>query len=74
MPYGKAIVVAPLTNAGAPLATALIALVVMQVLPGPWKLFGIALALVAAVLLSLAEAGADGADVAAASAAKAETR
>lgn len=72
--YGKAIVVSPLTNAGAPLATALIALVVMQVLPGPWKLFGIALALVAAVLLSLAEAGAEDPQIAAASAAKAGTR
>lgn len=61
--HGKAIVVAPLTNAGAPLMTALIALLVMQVLPGPWKLFGIALALVAAVLLSLAEAGAEGTEV-----------
>ncbi|HWJ05139.1 MAG TPA: DMT family transporter [Steroidobacteraceae bacterium] len=72
--HGKAIVVAPLTNAGAPLATALIALLVMQVLPGPWKLFGIALALVAAVLLSLAEAGADAADVTAKPLAEAGTR
>lgn len=57
--YGKAIVVAPLTNAGAPLMTALIALLVTHVLPGPLKLFGIALALVAAVMLALAEAGAE---------------
>lgn len=72
--HGKAIVVAPLTNAGAPLATALIALLVMQVLPGPWKLFGIALALVAAVLLSLAEAGAEGADATAKPLVEAGTR
>jgi drug/metabolite transporter (DMT)-like permease len=72
--HGKAIVVAPLTNAGAPLMTALIALLVMQVMPGPWKLFGIALALVAAVLLSLAEAGAEGTEVAVNSAAQAGTR
>ncbi len=57
--HGKAMVVAPLTNAGAPLMTALIALLVTHVLPGPLKAFGIALALVAAVLLSLAEAGGD---------------
>jgi uncharacterized membrane protein len=55
--YGKAMVVAPLTNAGAPLMTALIALAVTQVMPGPWKLLGIGLAIVAALLLSLAEAG-----------------
>lgn len=57
--YGKAMVVAPLTNAGAPMMTALIALVMTGMLPGPLKLLGIVLALAAAVLLSLADEGAD---------------
>jgi uncharacterized membrane protein len=57
--YGKAIVVAPLTNAGAPMLTALIALALTGALPGPFKMLGIGLALVAAVLLSLADEGAD---------------
>lgn len=51
--YGKAIVVSPLINAGAPLLTALIALGVAGTLPGPYKLAGVALALVGALLLSL---------------------
>jgi drug/metabolite transporter (DMT)-like permease len=51
--YGKAIVVSPLVNAGAPLLTALIALAVAGSLPGPYKIAGIALALSGALLLSL---------------------
>jgi drug/metabolite transporter (DMT)-like permease len=51
--YGKAIVVSPLVNAGAPLLTSLIALAVAGSLPGPYKLAGIALALGGALLLSL---------------------
>lgn len=51
--YGKAIVVSPLVNAGAPLLTSLIALGVAGSLPGPFKLAGIALALAGALLLSL---------------------
>ena len=51
--YGKAMVVAPLTNAGAPLATAAISLAVLGAVPGPLKLLGIALAAVAALLLAL---------------------
>jgi drug/metabolite transporter (DMT)-like permease len=51
--YGKAIVVSPLINAGAPLLTALIALAVAGALPGPYKLAGVALALAGALLLSL---------------------
>ena len=51
--YGKAIVVAPLVNAGAPLLTSLIALAVAGSLPGPFKVAGIALALAGALLLSL---------------------
>jgi drug/metabolite transporter (DMT)-like permease len=51
--YGKAIVVSPLVNAGAPLLTSLIALAIVGSLPGPYKLAGIALALAGALLLSL---------------------
>ena len=51
--YGKAIVVAPLTNAGAPLITAVIALAVLGIMPQPLKLTGIALAFVAAALLAI---------------------
>ena len=51
--YGKAIVVAPLTNAGAPLITAVIALAVLGIMPQPLKLTGIVLAFVAAALLAI---------------------
>jgi drug/metabolite transporter (DMT)-like permease len=51
--YGKAIVVSPLVNAGAPLLTALIALAIAGSLPGPYKLAGVFLALAGALLLSL---------------------
>lgn len=51
--YGKAIVVSPLTNAGAPLITALLALALLGVVPAPLKIAGIALAFVAAALLAI---------------------
>lgn len=51
--YGKAIIVSPLVNAGAPLLTAILALVIAGVMPGPFKMAGIALALIAALLLAL---------------------
>ena len=51
--YGKAIVVAPLTNAGAPLVTAVLALLFASVVPGALKMVGLALALVASLLLVL---------------------
>jgi drug/metabolite transporter (DMT)-like permease len=51
--YGKAIVVAPLTNAGAPLITALLALAFAGAVPGPLKIVGLALALIASLLLVL---------------------
>jgi uncharacterized membrane protein len=51
--YGQAIVVSPLTNAGAPLMTALISLVVLGTVAGGLRLVGLALACIAAVLLSL---------------------
>ncbi|MEW6703255.1 MAG: EamA family transporter [Pseudomonadota bacterium] len=50
---GKAIVVSPLVNAGAPLLTAVIAMAMAGTLPAPTKLGAIALALVAALLLAL---------------------
>jgi drug/metabolite transporter (DMT)-like permease len=51
--YGKAIIVSPLVNAGAPLLTAIISLALAGVMPGPFRLAGIALALIAALLLAL---------------------
>lgn len=51
--HGKAIVVAPLTNAGAPLVTAVLALIFASVVPGPLKMAGLVLALVASLLLVL---------------------
>jgi drug/metabolite transporter (DMT)-like permease len=51
--YGKAIVVAPLTNAGGPLVTAVISLLVAGVVPGQLKMIGLALAVIASALLAL---------------------
>ena len=51
--HGKAMVVAPLTNAGAPLVTAVLALIFAGVMPGSLKIVGLAMALVASVLLVL---------------------
>ena len=51
--YGKALVVSPLTNAGAPLITALIALLLLGIVPQPLKLAGIVLAFAAAALLAI---------------------
>ena len=51
--YGKAIVVSPLINAGAPLLTTAISLAMAGSLPGPYKLAAAAFALTGAVLLSL---------------------
>jgi drug/metabolite transporter (DMT)-like permease len=50
---GKAIIVSPLVNAGAPLLTAVISLAITGVAPGPLKITGIALALAAALLLAV---------------------
>jgi uncharacterized membrane protein len=55
--YGKAIVVSPLINAGAPLMTAMISLVALGVLPGPTKLLALVLACTAALLLALTPDG-----------------
>ena len=51
--HGKAMVVAPLTNAGAPLVTAVLALAFAGAEPGPLKIVGLVLALVASLLLVL---------------------
>jgi uncharacterized membrane protein len=51
--YGRAIVVSPLTNAGAPLITAVIALALLGIVPQPLKLLGIGLAFAAAALLAV---------------------
>ena len=50
--YGKAIIVSPLVNAGAPLLTAVLSLMLAGAMPGPYKIAGIALALTAAMLLA----------------------
>lgn len=51
--YGKAIVVSPLTNAGAPLITALLSILLLGSVPTATKLAGVALALLAAVFLAI---------------------
>jgi uncharacterized membrane protein len=51
--YGKALVVSPLCNAGAPLITALLSLALLGLVPPPIRLVGIALAFVAATLLAI---------------------
>jgi uncharacterized membrane protein len=51
--YGKAIVVSPLTNAGAPLITALLSILLLGTVPTATKLAGVALALLAAVFLAI---------------------
>src|SRR5579871_1403650 len=51
--YGKAIVVSPLTNAGAPLITALLSLALLGIVPQPLKVAGILLAFAAAALLAI---------------------
>jgi uncharacterized membrane protein len=52
--FGKAIVVSPLTNAGAPLITAMLAILLLGAVPTATKVVGIVLALLAAVLLAIA--------------------
>jgi len=51
--YGKAIVVSPLANAGAPLMTAVISMLLLGVMPSSVKIAGIILAVVAALLIAL---------------------
>jgi drug/metabolite transporter (DMT)-like permease len=51
--YGKALVVSPLVNAGAPLLTTVISVALAATLPNGFKLAGIVLSLAAALLLAL---------------------
>lgn len=51
--YGKALVVSPLVNAGAPLLTTVISVGLAASMPGGFKLAGIVLSLAAALLLAL---------------------
>ena len=51
--YGKAIIVSPLTNAGAPLITAVLSLMFLAVVPQDMKVVGMSLAFVAAALLAI---------------------
>ena len=51
--YGKAIIVSPLTNAGAPLITSIIAMIILGVLPNTMVIVGIGFAVVAALLLAI---------------------
>lgn len=51
--YGKAIVVSPLANAGAPLITALLSIALLGTAPTATKVTGVALALLAAVFLAI---------------------
>lgn len=54
---GKALVVAPMVNAGAPLLTALLSMALSGATPSGPKLVGVALALLAALLLALQPEG-----------------
>lgn len=51
--YGRAIIVSPLINAGAPVITIIISLVISQVLPPTIKIAGMALAVLAAFLMAI---------------------
>jgi len=51
--HGKALVVSPLVNAGAPLLTTVISVALAASLPSGYKLAGIGLSLIAALLLAL---------------------
>ncbi len=51
--YGKAMIVSPLTNAGAPVITIILSLLIYQVIPHPVTLSGMVFAVVAAFLLAI---------------------
>ena len=53
--YGKAMIVAPLTNAGAPLITVLLSLFLLRVAPGAITAVGIVLAIVATTMMAFEE-------------------
>ena len=50
--YGKAIIVSPLTNAGAPVITIVLSLILYGVFPAPVILTGMILAVIALYLLA----------------------
>jgi drug/metabolite transporter (DMT)-like permease len=50
--YGKVIIVAPLTNAGAPIITVMLSLLIYAVIPNPVIIIGIVLALIAVFLMA----------------------
>ena len=51
--YGRALVVAPLANAGAPMITAIVSMIVLAVIPNSITVIAIALAFLAAALLAI---------------------
>jgi len=51
--YGRALVVAPLANAGAPMITAIVSMIVLGVMPSSVTIVAIALAFLAAALLAI---------------------
>ncbi len=51
--YGRAIVVAPLANAGAPLMTAVVSMLILGAKPNAITVAGMLLALIAAALLAI---------------------
>ena len=53
--YGKAIIISPLINAGAPVVTVAISLMIYWTIPHPAHSVGIAIAIVAALLMALEE-------------------
>jgi drug/metabolite transporter (DMT)-like permease len=57
--YGKAMIVAPLTNAGAPVITAILSLVLLRTVPSETAIAGIVVAVVATALMAIEEEPAD---------------
>jgi len=57
--HGKAMIVSPLTNAGAPVITIIISLIIYQTLPNTVNAIGMIVAIIAAVFMSVAEEAQD---------------
>ena len=51
--YGRALVVAPLANAGAPMITAIVSMIVLGVMPNTITIVAVVLAFLAAALLAI---------------------
>jgi len=51
--YGRALVVAPLANAGAPMFTAVVSMIVLGVVPNSVTVIAVVLAVLAAALLAI---------------------